>query len=102
MGFGNDDYMDRLEDDNRNLRAAIERCLQREKELKEINERLIVITETQNDKIERKDEALKDALITMHHARVFVNSRQRIRRPEGIDQYDECIDKVAQALKDGE
>ena len=42
--------------------------------------------------------ALEAALETMAHAEVFVNSRERIKQPEGADLYSECIATVRAAL----
>lgn len=63
------------------LRAEVEQCLQREKELKEINEKLVAITTAQNNQIERKDEVIEKALDYI---------------------YDRAYGRAIQALKDGE
>ena len=44
-------------------------------------------------------EAAREALQEMRHARVFVTSRQRIKRPEGEELYDEVVAKLAFALR---
>lgn len=44
-------------------------------------------------------EAAREALREMKHARVFVTSRQRIKRPEGEELYDEVVNKLAFALR---
>ena len=42
-------------------------------------------------------ELVQQALITMEHARVFVNSRETIKQPEGSKQYDEVIEEIGRA-----
>ncbi len=45
-----------------------------------------------------KDEALKLALETLESSRVFVMSREVIKRPEGADWYDSRITAIKEAL----
>jgi hypothetical protein len=45
-----------------------------------------------------KDEALKLALETLESSRVFVMSREMIKRPEGADWYDSRITAIKEAL----
>jgi hypothetical protein len=42
--------------------------------------------------------ALKEAELTMSHSRVFVTSRQRIKRPEGEDLYNETLGHIRDIL----
>ena len=46
-------------------------------------------------------EALVECVTTMGHAEIFVNSRERIKQPEGADLYRECLDKARAALAKG-
>ena len=45
-----------------------------------------------------KDEALKLAIETLESSRVFVMSREVIKRPEGADWYDSRITAIKEAL----
>jgi hypothetical protein len=45
-----------------------------------------------------KDESLKLALETLESSRVFVMSREVIKRPEGADWYDSRITAIKEAL----
>ena len=45
-----------------------------------------------------KEEALKLALETLESSRVFVMSREVIKRPEGADWYDSRITAIKDAL----
>ena len=45
-----------------------------------------------------KDEALKLAIETLESSRVFVMSREVIKRPEGADWYDSRITAIKKAL----
>jgi hypothetical protein len=45
-----------------------------------------------------KDEALKLALETLESSRVFVMSREMIKKPEGADWYDSRITAIKEAL----
>ena len=43
-------------------------------------------------------DAAKEAADTMDFARVFVTSRQRIKKPEGEDMYDEHLARLQKAV----
>ena len=45
-----------------------------------------------------KDEALKLALEALESSRVFVMSREMIKKPEGADWYDNRITAIKEAL----
>ena len=52
--------------------------------------------------IKLKDDALEEAYETLAHSKVFVVSRQKIKKPEGEYWYDYALDVVEKALsKDG-
>lgn len=43
-------------------------------------------------------ELMQHTLMTMENARVFVNSREKIKHPEGSEQYDEVIEALRARL----
>jgi hypothetical protein len=49
--------------------------------------------------IERKDEALKVAYFTLDRVGVFVKSKEKIKKPEGHEWFDEQREKIQQALQ---
>jgi hypothetical protein len=53
---------------------------------------------TDEELIAEARDALLDAHQTMSNARIFVTSRERIKRPEGEDLYDATLQNVAITL----
>lgn len=51
-------------------------------------------------RIERQNNALRDCVVTMEHAAVFVTSRQRIKEPEGSDLYFTALNNARATLED--
>lgn len=51
-----------------------------------------------NEKVKALVEALRECVLEMGVCRVFVNSRQKTKQPEGADIYDEVLDKARAAL----
>ncbi len=49
--------------------------------------------------IERLRKILKETSITLNHARIFIDSRQRMHK-DGIVLYDECLKQSLQELKE--
>jgi hypothetical protein len=45
-------------------------------------------------------DVLKQALEALENCRVFVNSRERLRQPEGVDWYEKQITAIKQAIAD--
>lgn len=49
-------------------------------------------------KTEQREALLREALIELKHARVFIGSREKMH-PTGIGLYDELLEKIEQDLR---